>query len=124
MKLLIVDDSEIVREVLIDSLREFSGIEIAGEADNALEAIEMIRTLRPDVIVLDFKMPGGNGLTVLKEIRSENFSPLVLMLTNYPHLQYRDACLNAGAHHFFDKSTEFHKVIEILGQTARTLRKG
>ena len=124
MKLLIVDDSEIVREVLIDSLREFSGIEIAGEADNALEAIEMIRDLRPDVVVLDFKMPGGNGLSVLKEIRGENFSPLVVMLTNYPQLQYRDACLNAGAHHFFDKSTEFHKVIEILGQTARTLRKG
>ena len=118
-----MDDSEIVREVLIDSLSEISDIEIAGEAANAPDAIEMIRSLRPDVIVLDFKMPGGNGLSVLKGIRTEDFSPLVVMLTNYPQLQYRDACLNAGAHHFFDKSTEFHKAIEILGQTARTLRK-
>ena len=123
MKVLIVDDSEIVREVLIDSLSEISGIEIAGEARDAPEAIEMIRRLRPDAIVLDFKMPGGNGLSVLKEIQGEDFSPLILMLTNYPQLQYRDACLNAGAHHFFDKSTEFHKVIEILGLTARPLRR-
>jgi DNA-binding NarL/FixJ family response regulator len=119
VKLLIVDDSAIVREVLIDSLSEVSGIEIAGEASNALEGIEMIRRLRPDVIVLDFKMPGGNGLSVLKELQSEDFSPLVLMFTNYPHLQYRDACLNAGAHYFFDKSTEFHNVIETLEQIAR-----
>ena len=94
VKLLIVDDSVVVREVLKDSLSEVQGIEIAGEAASASEAIEMIRRLRPDVVVLDFKMPGGNALSVLKEIRSEHFSPLVLMFTNYPQLQYRDACLD------------------------------
>jgi len=117
VKLLIVDDSVVVREVLKDSLSEVHGIEIAGEAASASEAIEMIRRLRPDVVVLDFKMPGGNALSVLKEIRSEHFSPLVLMFTNYPQLQYRDACLDAGAHYFFDKSNDFDKVIEVLEQT-------
>ena len=121
MKLLIVDDSVIVREILRDSLSEVEGIEIAGEASNASEAVEMIRRLRPDVVVLDFKMPDGNGLSVLKEIRNENLSPLVLMFTNYPHLQYRDACLDAGAHYFFDKSIDFDKVIEVLERTARPL---
>ena len=123
MKLLIVDDSVIVREILKDSLSEVEGIEIAGEASNASEAVEMIRRLRPDVVLLDFKMPDGNGLSVLKEIRSEKLSPLVLMFTNYPHLQYRDACLDAGAHYFFDKSIDFDKVIEVLEQTARPLRR-
>ena len=123
MKLLIVDDSVIVREILRDSLGEVEGIEIVGEASNASEAVEMIRRLRPDVVVLDFKMPDGNALSVLKEIRSENLSPLVLMFTNYPHLQYRDACLDAGAHYFFDKSIDFDKVIEVLEQTARPLRR-
>jgi len=119
VKLLIVDDSVVVREILKDSLSEVKGIEIAGEAANASEAIEMIRRLKPDVVVLDFKMPGGNGLSVLKEIRNEQLSPLVLMFTNYPHLQYREACLNAGAHYFFDKSNDFDKVIELLEQTAQ-----
>jgi DNA-binding NarL/FixJ family response regulator len=123
VKLLIVDDSVIVRESLIDRLSEVKGIEITGQAGDAPEAVEMIRRLRPHVVVLDFKMPSGNGLSVLKQIRNENFSPLVLMFTNYPSPQYRDVCLNAGAHYFFDKSNELHRLIEILEETARTRRE-
>jgi DNA-binding NarL/FixJ family response regulator len=87
-----------------------------GEASDALEAIEVLASARPDAVILDFKMPGGNALSVLKYIRQEEMSVVVIVLTNYPYQQYRRACLSAGAHYFFDKSCEFEKVIRLLEQ--------
>ena len=122
MRLLIVDDSTLVRELLIDRLSEVRGINIVGEAGDAPDALDMIRRLKPDAVVLDFKMPNGNGLRVLNGMRAENLSALVVVLTNYPFSQYRNACLKAGAHYFLDKSTEFEKITEILEQAAQTTK--
>lgn len=119
MRLLVVDDSALVRELLIDRLSELQGIDVVGEAGDAPEALEMIRRLKPDAVILDFKMPNGNGLRVLRGMRLENLCALVVVLTNYPFSQYRDACLKAGAHYFLDKSTEFEKVTEILEQAVQ-----
>jgi two-component system response regulator DevR len=114
VKLLIVDDSALVRSLLIDRLKEVGGIQIVGEASDAVEALEMIRRLKPEAVVLDFKMRNGNGLSVLRGMREENLRALVMVLTNYPFSQYRNACISAGAQYFFDKSTEFDKVTEVL----------
>jgi DNA-binding NarL/FixJ family response regulator len=114
VKLLIVDDSALVRMLLIDRLSEVGGIHIVGEASDAPEALDMIRRLKPEAVVLDFKMRNGNGLSVLRAMRDENLRALVMVLTNYPYSQYRDACIGAGAQYFFDKSTEFDKVTEVL----------
>ena len=119
MRLILVDDSALVRALLIDRLNQVRGIQIVGEATDAPEALDMIRELKPEAVILDFKLPGGNGLSVLRGMRLENLCPLVLVLTNYPFPQYRAACLNAGAHYFLDKSTEFDGVIEILEQAAQ-----
>ena len=61
-------------------------------------------------------MPGGSGIDVLREIKQNNQTPLVIVLTNYPYPQYRRKCMDAGADFFFDKSTEFDKVTEVLKQ--------
>jgi DNA-binding NarL/FixJ family response regulator len=115
MRVLIVDDSAIVRERLAALIGQWSWtIELIGQAQNALEARDAIWRLKPDLITLDIQMPGGSGIDVLKEIKKEASAPVVLILTNYPHPQYRKACLQAGADYFFDKSTEFDKVAEVL----------
>jgi DNA-binding NarL/FixJ family response regulator len=114
MKVFIVDDSAVVRERLIGMLTELPEIEIAGQAKNAPDAIKSIRKLKPDITILDIRMPGGNGIEVLKEIKKDKPSPLIIILTNYPYPQYRKKCMEGGADYFFDKSTEFEKVIEVL----------
>lgn len=89
-------------------------IEVIGEADNVQQAIEHIRQQGPDVVILDIRMPGGNGIDVLREIEKNDQAPVVIMLTNYPYPQYKRKCMDAGADFFFDKSREFEKVVEVL----------
>ena len=114
MKVFIVDDSALVRERIIAMISEHPGIEITGQAENALEGINSILKQKPDVVILDIRMPGGNGIEVLRNIKKNNYAPTVIILTNYPYPQYRKKCIEAGADYFFDKSTEFNKIIEVL----------
>jgi len=114
MKVLIVDDSEVVRERLRTMLSELKGVEVIGQAESSKEAIGAIRKLKPDAVILDIQMSGGNGIKVLEKIKEEMPSTKVIMLTNYPYPQYRKKCMDAGADYFFDKSTEFEKVIEVV----------
>ena len=113
----IVDDSAVVRDRLAQMISELPGVTVVGHADIAFEAIQEIRRLRPDCVVLDISMPGGSGMYVLETVKRENPELTVIMLTNFAHDQYRQKCLQLGADHFFDKTTEFEKVLDILGQT-------
>lgn len=114
MRVLIADDSPVVRERLETMLSEIAGIEIAGEAQDVGEAEDSIERLKPDVVILDIKMPGGSGIDVLKKIKENKSACAVIMLTNYPYPQYRQASMDAGADFFFDKSTEFERISDVL----------
>jgi len=116
MRLFIADDSEILRSRLIEMLSEFKEIDIVGKAGCAKEAIESIKRLIPDVVILDIRLPDGNGINVLNTIKKGNISTKVIIFTNYPYFQYRKRCLDAGAEFFFYKATEFEKLVEALKQ--------
>ena len=114
MKLLIVDDSEVVRTKLIAMLSEIDDIEIAGQAKDGREAVRAIKQLRPDAVILDIRMPGASGIDILESVKGDLPDCRVVILTNYSYQQYRKRCMSAGADYFFDKSTEFEKVIELM----------
>jgi DNA-binding NarL/FixJ family response regulator len=122
MKVLIADDSQVVAERLRTLLSEVIGIEIAGLAGTVPEALHAVRSLRPDVVILDLQIPGGRGMDVLKTIRKEQPGLTVIVLSNHSHSQYRKKCLENGAHSFLDKSTEFHKVVAVLGELVMGVR--
>jgi len=119
VKVLIVDDSAIIRERLKAMLSEITELENISQARDSLEAISSFQKLNPEVVILDIRMPGGSGIDVLQEIKKSNQPPVVIVLTNYPYPQYRRKCIDAGADFFFDKSTEFDKVIEVLKQLSQ-----
>ena len=119
MKVFIADDSEVLRERLAIMVADVAGTEFVGQASEGLEATELIRELKPDVVILDIRMPGGNGIDALKGIKKETPAPIVIMLTAYPYPQYRKKCIEAGADYFFDKSTEYQEV----GTTLKELRR-
>lgn len=114
MKVFIADDSEVVCERLTTILSDVPGVEIIGQAGCTAEAIDSIHQLHPDAVILDIRMPGGSGIEVLKGIKKDNSSLLVIMLTNYPYPQYRKTCMTLGADFFFDKSTQFEEVVAVL----------
>ena len=119
IKVFIADDSLIVREHLVTMLEELAGIEIVGQAENVAEAISGIRILQPDVVILDIRMPDGNGIDVLRHVKQDKVGPMVIILTNYPYPAYRQKCLQAGADFFLDKSTEFDKIPELFERFKR-----
>ena len=114
MKVLIVDDSEALVQRLRSSLGKVSGVEIVGQAGDATEGTLQIRQAKPDVVILDVQMPGGSGIDVLENLKKDTHQPVVIMLSNYNYPQYRRKCLENGAHFYFDKSSEFHMVAEVL----------
>ena len=118
-RIFIADDSEVLRIRLVEVLSEIEGIEIIGEADTANDAIKAIKNLKPDVVILDIRMPGGNGIEALEAVKMVENPPLVIMFTSYPYLQFRKKCLDAGADYFFFKSTEFEKLTKLLKKIAR-----
>jgi DNA-binding NarL/FixJ family response regulator len=111
MKVFIVEDSPLVVDRLMAMFAEFEGgVEVVGQADEAASAIGSIRELKPDAVVLDIRLARGTGLDVLEHVKRDQHAPIVMMLTNYPHPQYRRRCFEYGADYFLDKSTEFDSV--------------
>ena len=100
-------------------LDELAGIEIVGQAETVAEAIGAIQKLRPDVVILDIRMPGGSGIDVLQRVKQDEVTPIVIILTNYPYPGYRQKCMQAGADFFLDKSTEFDQIPKLFEQFKR-----
>lgn len=116
MRVFIADDSMLILERLKAMLSDLPEIEIIGESRDGFGAIEALRKLNPDVVILDIKMPGVDGIDVLKYIKNNNQDIRVIMLTNYPFPQYRKKCMKLGADYFFKKSTEFENIMAALNQ--------
>jgi DNA-binding NarL/FixJ family response regulator len=114
MKVFIADDSSEIRKRIIAMLSDLENIDIIGEAANVQDAINSIHEFNPDMVILDIRMPGGSGIDVLKKIEKRNDSPVVIILTNYPHAQYRKRCMDAGADFFFDKSRDFEEIVKVV----------
>jgi len=110
----VVDDSDFVRERLIEMLSELEGVEIAGGTGDPLEAVAAIRQMVPDAVILDIRLPRKSGIEVLRDIKKDKPSPVVIILTNYPYPQYQKECTEAGADYFLNKSTEFNKIADVL----------
>lgn len=116
----IVEDSASIRERLCEQLHEIDGVSVIGNSDTADSAIEAILRTRPDSVILDIHLIGGSGIDVLREVHDQAPEVMFIVLTNHSNAQYRRACLQAGARYFFDKSTEFGKVREVIAGLGAT----
>lgn len=114
MRVIVVEDSALLREQLVGALSELAGIEIVGQTQYASEAFYSTCELRPDVVILDVHLPGGSGIDVLQKIKQLDPAPIVIMLTNSTTLPYRRKCRKAGADFFLDKSGELGEIITII----------
>ena len=114
MRMFIVDDSEILRSRLVQALAEIEGMEIVGEAGFVRDAVREIRKLNPDFVILDMKLSDGSGIDILSAMKKDNMATRIIIFTNYPYLQYRKKCLDAGADFFFYKATELGKLMDLL----------
>ena len=116
----IVDDVPSMRERLRELVGEVPDVDVVGDAGTPADAIAGILATHPACVLLDYQLIGGTGVDVLRAVHGQAPGTTFVVLTNHPDPQYRRACMAAGADHFFDKSTEFERVADVL----RDLRDG
>jgi DNA-binding NarL/FixJ family response regulator len=97
IRVFLLDDHEVVRRGLVDLLEAGGDIEVVGESGSAQEAARRIPAFRPDVMILDARLPDGNGIDVCREIRSVDPSIKGLILTSYEDDEALFAAIMAGA---------------------------
>jgi DNA-binding NarL/FixJ family response regulator len=116
MRVLIVDDHDLVRRGLQQVLEDaFEGIEI-GEARSAEEALGLIHADNWDVVILDITMPGRSGLDALKEIKKDRPNLPVLVLSIHPEEQFATRVLKAGASGYMNKETATAELVNAVNK--------
>ena len=102
IKLVIADDHEVVRRGLV-SLLAGSEVKVVGEASGGEDAIKLTRKLKPDVLLLDIRMPGKDGLEVLEKVRADMPNVRVVMLSTFDNPTYVARAVAGGAHDYMLK---------------------
>jgi two-component system, NarL family, response regulator DevR len=119
IRVFLLDDHEIVRRGLRDLLEAEDDLVVVGESDSASEAERIIPVLRPDVAVLDARLPDGSGIDVCRTIRSKDPSIQALILTSYDDEQALFAAIMAGAAGYVLKQVRSHDLVEAIRTVAR-----
>jgi DNA-binding NarL/FixJ family response regulator len=110
MKIVIADDSSLLRDRIKSLLNGLKEKLVLYEAENGLEALKLIKDEKPDLAILDIRMPEMNGIEVLKKIRELKMKTKVCILSNYAYPIYKKKCLEAGADYFLSKTEEFEDI--------------
>jgi NarL family two-component system response regulator LiaR len=95
VKVMVVDDTDHVRGMLVDML-ELDGFDVVGQASSGREAIELAEEAAPDVIIMDYKMPGMDGLTAARAIREKAPDQSIILYTAYLDPQLEVQAREAG----------------------------
>ena len=118
IRVFIADDHAIVREGLKQILAESRDIVVAGEAENGLDAVKLLRKAKCHVMLLDISMPDRSGIEVLKQVKKEYPEMAVLMLSMHREDQYAIRSLKAGAAGYLTKQSAPRELVDAIRQVA------
>lgn len=121
MKVLLVEDSALIRDAIVEVLSDSKHLQITEFATTQSKAIELLNEQQFDMLMVDIELEQGNGFEVVKHALNDNYAfkqPILMMLTNHAHAQYRSLAKSLGVKYFFDKSMDFDLAIETIEQEA------
>ena len=119
IQIVIADDHPVVREGLRSLLLTAADMETVGEASSGAEAVERAQALQPEVMLLDIRMPGGNGLAVLKQIKAVSPHTSVIMVTMHDNPDYISRAIAAGAAGYVLKEANRHDLLTAIRTVLR-----
>ena len=119
IRVLVAEDEEAVREALVDLLTSDAAIDVVGSAKDADEAIEMAASSKPDVALVDVKMPGGGGVRAAREIRANSPQTHVVALSAYEDRRTVLEMLRAGAVGYVVKGTSADEILRTIRRSLR-----
>lgn len=114
IRVLIADDHPMMGEALKLWLEKQEDISVVGSATSGRQTLSQLAEKRPDVLLLDVKMPDMDGLQVLSALTSFDHKPIVLMLTSYPTSKYLSHSLTLGAAGFLSKDMGLHRIPQAI----------
>ena len=119
LRLLVVDDHEVVREGLVALLDRRAGFQVVAQAGSVQEAIAQARLQRPDIVVMDVRLPDGSGVEACREIRAELPETRVIMLTSFPDDEAVLSAIVAGASGYLLKQIRARDLVAALEAVGR-----
>ena len=119
LRILLVDDHEVVRLGLRALIERQPGMEIVGEAGTVREAVSRAKQLAPDVVVLDIRLPGGDGLEACRQIKAQRPETRIIVLTSYPDDEMLFDAIACGAEGYVLKQIGSDDLIRALEQVGR-----
>ena len=123
ISVLLVDDHPVVIEGLRKLLEVAGDIDVTGDANDAASAIKQAKLLKPDVILLDLRMPGATGIQTTRRLREQEFPGAIIVLTSYGDQAYVAQALEAGADGYLLKSTPSSELIQSIRLASRGRRQ-
>jgi two-component system response regulator AlgR len=120
VKVLIVDDEKLARERLARLVSELDGYEVAGEAENGIEALKAVQKKQPDIVLMDIRMPGMDGLEAARHLAEFKGSPAVIFCTAYS--EYAVEAFDAQAVGYLLKPVRSEMLAEVLKKAHRLNR--
>ncbi len=114
IRLLLADDHAVLRSGLKALLTFYPDFIVIGEAENGLQALQLVEELAPDLLLLDLSMPDMNGVDCIKEIRARNLSCPILVLTMYDEAEYIKEVMHAGANGYVLKKSADTELVEAI----------
>src|SRR6266480_2102878 len=119
LRLLVVDDHEVVRQGLVAMLDRRPGFEVVAQAGSVAESIDQARLHQPDIVVMDVRLPDGSGIEACREIRAELPGTRVVMLTSYPDEEAVLSAIVAGASGYLLKQVRARDLVAALEAVGR-----
>lgn len=119
VRILLADDHPLTRSGIAEFVRREPTFELVAEAEDGLSAWEMIQELKPDVALLDIRMPGLDGVAVAQNVKAEGMNTAIVMLTSYDAQQYVMASLRAGARGFVLKTVSPKELTTAINTVAK-----
>ena len=119
LRLLVVDDHEVVRQGLVALLDRREGFEVVAEAGTVTEAVEQAHRHEPDIVIMDVRLPDGSGVEACREIRAERPATRVVMLTSYPDEEAVLSAIVAGASGYLLKQIRARDLVSALEAVGR-----
>ncbi len=114
IRIMIIDDHPVVRMGLASMLSTQPGIDVIGSASSGSEALALLKTISPDVVLIDLRMPGMSGLEVIRAINLLADSPRIIVLTSFDLDEDIYQCVNAGAHGYILKDAPQDRLLEAI----------
>jgi two-component system response regulator DevR len=119
LRLLVVDDHEVVRQGLVSLLDRRSGFEVVAQAGSVSESIAMAARYEPDLVIMDVRLPDGSGIEACREIRATRPETRVIMLTSYPDEEAVLSAIIAGASGYLLKQIRGRELVSALEAVGR-----